>query len=283
MTSSPSSKATTLALLLVLSLAAVAPAAAIDVASQDVPSEAEVGSTVEATFTLDTLYQEPSFQSWALQGGTELQNVTWVVAYSAPDGSTFDTRQYDGQSFSQQGIDSDSETAPFDRPVTEIQVTVRGQVPAVDQYTYDEREQFVVAELSQRAGDSGSTNTIDSWGVHHYTTSEGGDPGSAEARDAIESAQSTIREAEDAGADTSEANQTVTRAISAYENENFANAVELANDAEEQANTAREGAVSSARTTQLLMYGGVAVLVLALVGGGYWYYQQQQDSYDKLG
>lgn len=283
MTSSPSSKATTLALLLVLSLAAVAPAAAIDVASQDVPSEAEVGTTVEATFTLDTLYQEPSFQAWALQGQTELENVTWVVAYSAPDGSTFDNRQYSGQEFSQQGVDSDSETAPFEQPVTEIQVTVRGEVPAVEEYTYDEREQFVIAQLSQRGGDSGSTNTIDSWGTHHYTTGSANEPGSQQARQAIDSAESAIVEAENAGGDTSGANETLDSAVSAYENENFANAVSLANDAEDQADQARQDAESSAQTTQLLMFGGAAVLVLALVGGGFWYYKQQQSSYDKLG
>lgn len=283
MTSSPSSKVTTLALLLVLSLAAVAPAAAINVASQDVPSEAEVGTTVEATFALDTLYQEPNFQSWALQGQTELENVTWVVAYQAPDGSTFANRQYSGQSFSQQGIDADSGSEPFQSPVTAIEVTVRGEVPAVEQYTYDEREQFVVAELSQRGGASGSTNTVDTWGTHHYTTGTEAEPGSQQAREAIESAESAIVEAENAGADTSGANETVDSAISAYENENFANAVNLANDAEEQADQARQDAESSAQTTQLLMYGGLAVLVLALVGGGYWYYQQQQSDYDKLG
>lgn len=283
MTSSRSSKATTLALLLVLSLAAMAPAAAINVASQDVPSEAEVGTTVEATFALDTLYQEPSFQAWALQGQTELRNVTWVVAYTAPDGSTFNTQQYSGDSFTQQGVDTDSETAPFGQPVTEIEVTVRGEVPPVEQYTYDQREQFVVAELAQRGGDSGSTNTIDSWGTHHYTAGSEGEPGSQEARQAIESAESAIVEAENADADTSGANETLASAVSAYENGNFANAANIAQNAEDQADQARQDAESSAQTAQLLMYGGIAVLVLALVGGGYWYYQQQQSSYDKLG
>lgn len=283
MTSNRFSKVTTLALICALALSAAAPAAAVSVANEQVPGEAEVGETVEATFTLDNLYKEPNFQQWALQGQTELTNVTWTVAYKNPSGATFDQQQYSGQSFSQQGIDAESETAPFDEPVTEVQVTVRGDVPAVEEFTYSERESFVVAKLDQKAGDTGSTNNIDTWSTHQYTTGEEGSAGSQQARNAIQSAESAIADAKEAGADASQANESLQTAIDFYELGQFEKAVSNAQTAQEQAEEAQQQAENSQQTTRLLMYAGIAAVVLALLGGGYWYYQQQQDDYDKLG
>lgn len=283
MTSSRSSKVATLALLLVLSLAAVAPAAAVNVANEDVPEEAEVGTTVEATFTIDTLYQEPNFNAWTLQGETEMNNVTWTVAYKNPSGSTFAQRQYNGQTFSQNGIDAESGTDPFGSPITEIEVTVRGEAPAVEEFTFPEKETFLVAEFTQQAGDSGSTNDVGSWSGHHYTTGGEDEAGSQQARTAIAQAQGAIQSADEAGADVTEANRSLNNAIEFYESGNFDNAIENANTAQQQATEAENQAESSAQTTQLLIYGGIGVLVVVLIGGGYWYYQQQQDDYDKLG
>ena len=281
MTSSRFSDVSTLALLLVLVLAAAAPAAAVNVADQSVPGESAVGETVEATFTLDTLYQEPNFQKWALQGATGLENVTWTVAYKNPSGEVFTQRQYNGQTFSQPGISADG--SEFQDPVTEIEITVRGDVPAVEEYTYDEPEAFLVAEFSQKAGQTGSTNTVDSWGAHHYTTGDEGSPGSKQARAAIDAASSAIADAQGAGADVSEANASLQTAIDFYELGQFGKAVENAETAEQQAADAEASKKSSEQTTQLLMYGGAGLLVLVVLGGGFWYYQQQQDDYDKLG
>lgn len=277
MTSSRSSKVTTLALLGVLALALAAPAAAVSVSDQTVPMEGEVGQTIEATYTLQNLYQEPNFQSWELHGATELRNVTWTVAFKNPSGDTFAQRNYNGQTFSQAGVSADSDE--FDDPVTEVEVTVRGDVPPIEEFTFPEEETFVIAKLSQRAGDTGSTNTIDTWSVHQYTTGEEDEAGSKQARTAIESAQSAIQSANDAGANPEQANASLQTAIDFYELGQFQKAVANANTAEEQA----DNAASSSATTQTVMFAALAVVVLALLGGGVWYYQQQQDDYDKLG
>lgn len=276
MTSSRSSKATTIALLCTLVLALAAPAAAVSVTDKTVPAEGEVGTTIEATYTMEELYQEPSFQSWTLQGASELRNVTWTVAFYNPQGE-FVQRQYSGQTFSQAGIDAES-GGEFEDTITRVEVTVRGDVPQIEAFTYPEEETFVVAEISQQAGSSGSTNTVGSWSVHQYTTGEDG-PGSKQARTAIESAEAAIEEANAAGADTSEANSTLQTAVDFYELGQFEKAVDRANTAEEQANDA----ASSSQTMQTVLMAGAAVLVIALIAGGVWYYREQQSDYDKLG
>lgn len=284
MTSSRSSKIAPLAIVLTVLVAAVAPAAAVSIASEDVPAEGEVGTTVEATITLDSLYQEPSFQSWELQGSTGLQEVTWIVAFKDPSGSTFAQRQYNGQEFSQPGIDAESGTDPFGSPITEIDITVRGTVPPVEAYDYEERETFEMATLTQQAGSTGSTNEIGSWDTHHFTTADDeGNAGSQEARQAIANAEQAIAEAQADGADTEAANQSLNNAIEFYESGDFNNAVKNARTAKDEADEAHEDVQSSRETTQLLLYLGLAVLIVALIGGGYWYYQEQQDDYDKLG
>lgn len=281
MTSSRSSKIPTLTLVLVLAVTAVAPAVAINVSDQQVPGEAEVGETVEATIELDNLYQDPNFQTWTLVGQTELENVTWTVAFMNPSGDVFAQRQYNGQEFSQNGISADSQE--FDDPVTEISVTVRGDVPAVETYTYPEKESFAITSLTQEAGETGSTNEIDTWRVHHYTTGDDTSVGSQQARSAISSAEGAILEAEEAGADVSQANASLETAIEFYRLGQFQQAHESATTAEDNAVEAKEEAEASQKTSQLLLYAVAAVVVLGLLGGGYWYYKQSQDTYDKLG
>jgi hypothetical protein len=280
MTSSRSSKATTLALLLVLSLTAVAPAAAVTVGETDIPGEAEAGTQVSASITLSELFVEPNWDPWTLKGETELENVTWTVTYIDQTGNEFNTASYDGQQLNGgQGI-----TVSTEKNVKDIRVEIVGEVPTPEEFTYPEKETFTVMALTQTRGEQGSRAEIDTWSTHHYTTGEEEDePGSQQAREAIAKAQGAINDAETAGADTTQANRSLNNAIEFYESGNFANAIENANTAKKQANEARKQAKSSAQTTQLLLYAGVAVLLVALIGGGYWYYQQQQDDYDKLG
>lgn len=276
MTSSRFSKVTTLALLCVLALSVAAPAAAVSVGTAETPNEAEAGTQVSASFTLENLYQEPQWEPWTLQGETGLTNVTWTVTFINAGGDEFDTQSYDGQSFSQSDISSEQD-------IISLRVEIVGEVPQPEEFTYPDEERFLVAQLTQTRGDEGSRDEIGAWGAHHYTTGTDDEPGSQQARQAMNSAETAITDAEQAGADTANANQSLQNAVQFYESGQFANAVENANTAEEQANEARADAESSQQTKQLLMYAGAAVLVLALLGGGYWYYQQQQDSYDKLG
>jgi hypothetical protein len=282
MTSSRSSEITTLALLLVLALAAVAPAAAVSVdeADTDVPGEAEAGTQVSATIVLNELYREPKWDPWTLQAETDLTNVTWTVTYIDQTGNEFDTGSHDGRQLNG-GNGVEIRTAD---DVDQVRIELVGEVPAPGTYTYPEEETFVVASLTQTRGEEGSFNEIRTWEAHHYTTAdEQGNPGSKEARQAIDDAGQAIDEAKADGADVTQANQSLGNAVEFYESGDFSNAVKNARTAKQEANEAKQNVKSSRQTTQLLMYAGIAVLVVALLGGGYWYYQQQQDDYDKLG
>lgn len=279
MNSSHYSKAAIL-LVSALVLASVAvPAVAVSVASEDVDGSAEVGATIEGSWTFDTLYQEPSFKTWTLLAETGMNNVTWTVALENPSGEIIHTDQFNGTSFELDDISSDSQYGT----VTAVHVTVRGDAPTVDSFTYPENETFLVAEFTQRAGESGSSNQIGEWHAHHFTTGNENKPGSKAAREAIESANASIADAAAAGADVSDAKSSMQNAIDFYELGQFQKAVTQAERADEQATEAKQSASQSAQLRTLALYGGGAIVVLALVGGGIYYWRSQQESYDKLG
>lgn len=257
-----SNRCSRLAVLLAVGLVAMAatgPAAAISVANEDTPAEVEVGEKVTAAYTMEELYQNPSFESWSIEGETELENVTWTVTFYDQSDEKVDQYTHDGQSFSQSGVDIDS-------GVSEVRVQVTGEAPAIGNYTYDPEETFTVATLTQ-VRDGGSSNEVGTWEAHHYTED------SKQARNAIDSASTAI---DDAGG-SDDAEDTRENAINAYENANFDNAIDLANRSESEA--------SSSQQRQTLLFGGLGLVgLVALVGGGYVLYQRsRQDSYDKLG
>ncbi len=247
-------------LLLVVSLALslfAAPVAAVSIAESGVPQEAQAGSEVSATFTLTELYKESS-NEWTLGGETELENVSWTATKYGLDDSQLSKESYGGQSFSADVKAADD--------VTRVEVTVTGTVPTVEEFTYDPAESFTLATLSRQQGEN--TEQLESWETHHYTEQ------SKQAREAISSAESAI---EQAGGDE-DAQQQVNRAISSYNNGNFENAVDLAQDAEQSATDSKQ----SQERTQLLLYGAVGVVALLAVVGGVFYWRSQQDTYDKL-
>ncbi len=250
---------------------AMAPAVAISPQTANVSEEVEVGSQITASVTLGDLYQNPQMEQWTLVGRTGLTQVTWSVGYFDASGTQVGEESQDGQQFASQQQITQSQN------IYEIQVSATGTVPEVANYTYDPAQEFVVFSLNQtRTG--GTSNHVGEWTSHHYTTGSGGAPGSQEARNAIEQAQAAITQAEGAGANVAEERDIVGNAISAYENGNFGNAVDLANNAEQNANEAAGGAQRS--QTILYVVGGI-LLVAVLVGGVLWY-QSQQESYDKL-
>ncbi len=242
-----------LVVLLVAALA-LAPASvvAVDASAEGVPDSAEVGSEVTTTFTLTNLYGNGT--SFTLQGETALNDVSWTVERIKLDGSS--TREnFGGQSF-QTMISSEND-------VERVVVTVRGTVPAIEQYTYAPHQSFTLARLTQVTGENPQL-VAQPWTVEHYTED------SRNARKAIDRAEAAVEE-------TGAGERDLQQAISAYENGNFANAVSNAEDAEAAAENARR----SARTTRLVLIAVGAVAVVALLG--FAYYRTREDDYDRLG
>lgn len=268
MNSIHSSRSGVVLALVVLLVSVATPASAVAASAEGVPGEVAVGEEVTTTVTITEPFKNPSLEQWTLTGETEMGNVTWTVTVFDQTGAKVGQESYDGANFTHPDVSADS-------GVSEIQVRVVGTVPAVEEYTYDPEETFLVAAL-QQVREGGTSNEIGSWSTHHYTTGAT-DPGSKEAREAIESAETAIASA---SADTSEAESSLDNAIDAYEGENFGLAVELATEAEEKASSAQK----SSQRTQLLIYAaGGLIALLVLVGGGYFVYQSRQDNYDKLG
>jgi hypothetical protein len=265
MTKTNLSRFSSLLLVVLLVASAAAPVAAVSVGDATVPEEGEVGSQVEATVTLTELYQNPTLEQWQLEGETELRGVTWSLSYVDQTGATVGREEFDGQNFTSSAISAADGTA-------EVRVRVTGTVPPVASYSYDPEQTFLFVSLTQ-SRQGGNANDIEGWEAHHFT------PASDRARNALDEAGSAISTANAAGANVGEAENTFEQARNAYESENFDLAVELANEAQSQAESAQQ----SQQTFQLALYAGAGVLVLVLVVGGFLYWRSQQDTHDPLG
>jgi len=263
-TNSSRSSRVVLATLVVL-LAATVPAAAVSVTGEDVPEEAQVGTQISATITLDELYQNPQSERWQLSGTTELTDVSWTIVFYDQTGSQVDLVEPTGQSFS--GIDVAASTG-----TAEVEVRITGTVPEVDSYSYDPAQEFTTMALT-RGQAGGASDTIDSWETHHYTER------SASARQAIDEAGAAIDEADASGANPSDAQANYDDAVAAYEDGSFDVSTNLANRATEQANQARQ----SSQTRRTIIYAAGGLVVLALLVGGVFYWRSQQGPEDPLG
>jgi hypothetical protein len=254
----PSFRVTALVVILTLApgLAAVGPAAALSVSEQTEFNESRVGETVETTVVVEDPFQDQPSQ-WTLRASTELENVSWVVTVSQ-QGNQVNQETYGGQSFEQD--------LNFDNGGDEVRIKVTGEVPAVDNYTYEPRETYTLWELDAITGDSESA--LNDSAVHHYTND------SRDARQAIDEAAVAINES----GNPQEARTTLNSSISAYDNGNFGNAVDLAERAQNEAEQVQQ----SQQRTQMLIYAAIAVVVLLVVGGVVYYWRQQQDEYGKL-
>ncbi|MDS0283449.1 hypothetical protein [Haloarcula onubensis] len=261
MNSIPCSRATA-ALLCIVGLLAVAGTAGAFTLSTDgsVPNETAVGDEVTVTYVIDDPYTGPPSE-YTLRGETQLEDVSWTVEVLDRGNVVYD-ETYGTQSFNQ-SMDGEG-----DQDGDEVRIVLEGTAPAVENYTYEPRENYTVATLSRVTGSNENEFRTDS--AHHYTNQ------SREARDAIDAAGAAIQEA----GGNSEAEGLRQNAISAYENGNFGNAIDLANQAQNSAQQAQQ----SQQTTQTLLYAAGAVVLLLLLGGGgyYLYSQSQEDDYSKL-
>lgn len=252
----------------VLLLVAVVPAAAaVPTVSGDAPNTAQVGDTVDQTYTLNNLFDE--YNEWTLSGETDLSKVTWTVTTYDNTGQQIDKQTYTGTSFSHHLVASDGAV----KATVRLQATVP-EVPD-SEWSYDPAQQYTVTAFSQ-AQQGGSSTELANYSTQPYTAK------SQQARSAITAAQGAISDADDSGADVSEAKTSLENAISAYENANFDLASNLASEAEQKANDAQQSKQNSQQTTQLLIYGVVALVVILLVAGGALYYLRNRESHDKL-
>jgi hypothetical protein len=253
-----------LAALLVF-LVAAAPATAASVTSEDVPEEAQVGTQVTATVTLEELYKNPTLESWQLAGETQLTDVSWTVVYYDQTGSKVDQREFTGQEFTGARVATDSDHA-------EVRVRITGTVPQIQQFSYDPPQEFLLMELVQTQ-QGGASNTLGTWNTHHYTER------SDQARNAIDEAKAAIDEANAAGANTQEAQSDFDDAVAAYDDGSFDVAISLANKATDKAQSAQQ----SKQTQQTIVYAVGGLVVVGLLVGGFLWWRSKQQTYDRLG
>jgi len=229
-------------------------ASAFAVSAEGVPSDSAVDEEVSVTYNIDDPFTDVPNQ-WTLRGETDLEGVSWTVTVLR-SGSRVSQATYGDQSFSQ--------SLDIDNNGDEVRIELAGTTPAVENYTYEPEERYTVANLTQVSGSNEDQFRNDS--AHHYTEE------SREARTAIEDAEAAI----DAAGGNQNAESLVDSAVSSYENGNFGNAIDLANQAEQAADSDRQQ-----RT--LLLAGGAVVLLLLVIAGGYYLYTQLSgDEYSKL-
>lgn len=257
-----------------LALSAVPAAAAVDVTEDESPSDVEVGSDVaegDAVYTLTDLYS--NYDQWVLTGETDLTDTPrWTITWYGQAGERLKRETVTGQSFN---VTVDRNDPDVDAEPTRIEVQVEGTVPEVDNYTYDPKQSFTVAALSE-SPEGNSPEELSTHTATHYTAE------SSDARAAIDDAQAAIDDADSVGADTSTAEDSLESAISAYEAENFENAQTLAERSQSEAEQAKANKQQSEQSTTLLLYGVIGIVVLALIGGGVYWYRNQDDDYGKL-
>lgn len=265
-TSSRSTKLVTTLVALSLVLTSFAtPVTAVSVAEEEVPDAGEVDTKLSATVRLTDLYQDPDLESWTLMGTTELTDVTWTVWFYDQGGNQVRQESHDGPTLEQSGVD-------LDAGVSEVAVRVTGTVPPVTDYQYDPPQSFPAMSLSvTRPG--GTSTTIGTWEVHHFTAE------SDAAATAIDEAAAAIEAARASGANPAEAETSLEFAIDAYEGENFALATTLAEEAESQAVVAQQ----AAEARRLLLFAGGVVVAFAVLGALVLWYRRRRQPYDRLG
>lgn len=254
------SRVVLLAALLVV--AAAAPVAAVSVSADQAPSEAEVGSQVDVTFTVTELYTD--YDTWTLQGQTDLVDASWTVTTYDQTDAKIEQQTYNNQSFGQQ--------IAADNGVNRVEVRLQATIPAVTNWSYASPQEFRLAGFTQ-AQEGGTSTVLQSYDVRPYTSS------SQEARTAIDDAREAIDDAEASGGDVSRAESDVEDAIEFYNDGNFEQAVRNANEASEEA----AAAGSAAEQTDFLVKAGIGVVLLLLIGGGIYWYLQSRTTHDKLG
>ena len=231
-------------------------AGAVTIGSQDTPADVKVGDRITATYVFVDLYQDPQYTEWTLQGETDLESVTWTAQLVDQAGNVVAQNSYDGVIFNQ--------SVSVDEDVDEVRVQLTGNVPEAGNWSYEGGQTFTFSEF-RLTRQGGTSTVIDTFSSTRYTEA------SREARQAIESADASIQQS----GGNQQAETQLENAISAYNAGNFDNAVDLANQAENTATSARQ----QSQTLQYALIAVVAIVILAaIVGAIYWYRSQQGAS-----
>lgn len=220
---SHSSKLALVTVAVLVLVATVGVASAVSVGQEDAPDESEVGTSATVTVELQDLFADAS--SWAVDGQTELQDAQWTIELY--QGETL-LNTYESSGEQPEPVSLEESSTDADRVVVQIS----GTTPGEPSYSYEEPATFVGGEVVQVIGGGDEVNYLSELEIHHYTT---GDPGSQEARTALDDADTAIQSASDDGDDVSDAQSTFDDAVSAYNDAEFSNAVSLAEDAQSQA------------------------------------------------
>ena len=249
-----SSEGAAVGVLFVVLIGAVGTVAAISVGGTP-PDAAAVGSEVQMNATVEDPFDGPPDQ-YTLQGSTGLENASWTVEV-LNQGDPIETFDAGGESFS---YDLNAEEG-----ATDIEITLRGTVPGLSTFNYEniEAEEYMAMTLARVS--NGTTTELDNWQVHRYTES------SLAARNAIDAAiDAGARDASD------DAQSALTNAIEFYDGANFEQAITNAEDAEELAEE------SSGGGPPMLLIGGAVVLLLIVIGAVVYVYRSNQQSGHKL-
>ncbi len=210
-------------------------------------SQAEIGSDVTVETMVTELYitDTGSIDVWTLRGESLLERVTWTVTeINAADRPIEGSKKvYAGKVF-EQGVS-------LDDSIVKIKVEVSGTVPEVSDWQYEPEHKVLIMELSQvRLG--GTSEVIGAIEVLPYNLE------SKAARESIDKANAVVN-----GVDDGEAKQKIENAISAYNAGNFANARDLAGQAEENAIETEDNRERKGLILKIVGF----VIAVALIGG----------------
>ncbi|GAB3682310.1 hypothetical protein GCM10028857_07910 [Salinarchaeum chitinilyticum] len=230
---SHSSRLALVAVALLVLVATVGVASAVSVSQESAPEQSEVGTSATVTIELQDLFADAS--SWQVNGITDLEDAQWTIELYQGD-TLLDTYESSGEQ--PEPVALEESTTNADRVV----VKITGTTPSVSSYSYENPATFEVGEVVQVIGGGDQVNKLSELQIHHYTT---GDPGSQEARTALDDASAAIQSAADDGNDVSDAQSTFDEAVSAYNEGSFADAVSLAEEAQSQASSSGSGSDGS--------------------------------------
>jgi len=236
-----SSRVVVLAVLLALALGVAGTAMAIDFNEDNVPEEAEVGTTETVTVSYDVDQNSPS----TVEAESDLDDAVVSITASGP-----------GAEESDSGETAEVEVDPDQH--SEVEIEANGDIPEITEFDYENPDTEHVMALSVRE-DGASVGT---WEIHRYTED------SQEARQALDDAREAVE-----GSSSDGAQSNFDRAVTLYNSGEFESAIETAQDAQDEAE-------SEGQMLQLLLTGGAVLGVVALIGGGVYYWRsRQQDTY----